>query len=318
MDIEKPAVLDILETNAPALSTTSDMPVVETRPDSSPPVEATPAVPPDEGEAEQLEESATPTTETPGQPAAPRGVGKKIAELTKARAEAEARAKLAEESLANALKLREQVEPKSEEDPEPVRPTRDSFTDPDAYDQAILAYADDKAAHTARRQVKEMLAEQDSKVQQQEAQRQQTEIRESYNVRLEKARGKYADFEEVAQTPDVQVSMPMAHVIMTSDQGPDIQYFLGKNPEEAQRIAGFTLKTPQGLVPDVSRQLYEMGLLAARIAQPVSKPPISNAPPPVRTLKQTSAPVVKTPEEESMEEYAARRSKELREQARRH
>lgn len=309
MEIEKPAALDILETNAPALSTTSDMPVVETRPDSSPPKEeAKPAVPPEVGEAEQLDESATSTTEKPGQPA-PRGVGKKIAELTKARAEAEARAKVAEDNLANALKLQERAKP-AEEDQEPVRPTRDSFTDPDAYDTAILAYADEKAAHTARKQVKEMLAEQQGAVQKQEQERQLTEIRESYNVRLEKARGKYADFEEVAQTPDVQVSMPMAHVIMTSEQGPDIQYYLGKNPEEAQRIASFTLKTPEGLMPDVSRQLYEMGLLAARI-QPVSKPPISNAPPPVKALKPASAVTAKTPDEESMEEYAARRKKEL-------
>ena len=314
MEIEKPNTLDILEASSPALSSTSDMPVIETKPDSSPPVEEAkePAVPSTEvvEEAEQLEESATSTTEKPGQPAAPRGVGKKIAELTKARADAEARAKLAEDNLANALKLREQV-PAKEEDPEPVRPHRDTYSDPDAYDTAILAYADDKVAHTARKQMKEMLAEQQKKAEQTHVEEQQNQIRESYNARLEKARGKYADFEEVAQTPDVQVSMPMAHVIMTSDQGPDIQYFLGKNPAEAQRISAFTLNTPQGVVPDVSRQLYEMGLLAARI-QPASKPPISNAPPPVRPLKTGATDIAKTPDEETMEEYAARRKQELR------
>lgn len=307
MDIIKPATLDILDLKAPALSTTSDMPVVETKPDSSPPVEVEKAVPSEveSEEAEQLEESATSTTETPGQPAekTPRGVGKKIAELTRKAAEAEARQKLAEDNLANALKMREQVKP-VDEDPEPVRPSKDTFSDPDAYDTALLAYADEKAAHTARKQVKEMLAENEVKVQQAQQEEGLRLTRESYNARLETARSKYADFEEVAQSPDVQISMPMAHTIMMSEQGPDIQYYLGKNPDETARI----MKLSYPL------QLMELGRLAAKLSDP--KPPVSNASPPIKPLKTGTTVITKTPDEESMEEYAARRKKELQAQMR--
>jgi hypothetical protein len=294
MEIEKPVTLDILDTNAPALSATSDMPV-ETKPE---PVVEAPAVPSTEEEAEQLEESATSTTETPGQSTekTPRGVGKKIAELTKARAEAEARAKQAEENLKAALELKAKVEP---EDPEPVKPSKDTFTDPDAYDAAILAYADEKAAHTARRQVKEMLAEQEQKAQQAQIEEGQRLTREAYNARLDVAKGKYADFEEVALSPDVQVSMPVATTIMMSEMGPDLQYYLGKNPQEAARI----IKLSYPL------QIMELGLIAAKLTAP--KPSISNAPAPIKALKN-STEVTKTPDEESMEEYAARRTKELR------
>jgi hypothetical protein len=36
MEIVKPITLDLLDTKAPALSATSDMPVIETKPDASP------------------------------------------------------------------------------------------------------------------------------------------------------------------------------------------------------------------------------------------------------------------------------------------
>lgn len=304
MEIEQPVTLDILDTRAPALSTTSDMPVIETKPDSLPaPVEQKePAVPsPEEGEeAEQLEESATSTTEEPGQPAKPRGVGKKIAELVKKAADAEARAKQLEENLNNALALQKQVEPKPiDEDPEPVKPSKDNYSDPDAYDQAAELYIEQKAAYTAKKQVEKALAEQEVKVQQAQAEESQRLVRETYNTRLETTKAKYADFEEVAQSPDVQVSMPVAHALMMMTDGPEIQYYLGQHREEAASI----LKMPY------LDQLTELGVIRSKLSNPK---PISNAPSPIKPLKTNTAPSVKTPEEESMEEYAVRRKKELR------
>lgn len=306
MEIEKPAILDILDVRTPALSTTTDMPVVETKPDSSPVEEKKEAVPPEEGEAEQLEESATSTTETPGQPTeekAPRGVGKKIAELTKQRAEAEARAKQAEDNLAAALALRKQAEPVVE-DPEPVKPSKETFSDPDAYDTALLAYADEKAAHTARKQVKEMLAENEQKVQQAQTEEIERRTIETYLARVETAKTKYPDFAEVGYSPDVLVSPVVKKALEMSPEGPDIQYYLGKNPQEAKRI----IQLP------FTDQLIELGKISAKLDSP--KPPISNASPPIKPLKTGATVIAKTPDEESMEEYASRRKKELSQQMR--
>lgn len=315
MEIEHPVTLDILETRAPALSTTSDMPVIETKPDSSPVIEekkeavlpeSTEVV--DDGEAEQLDESATSTTEKPGQPA-PRGVGKKIAELVKKAADAEARAKQLEENLNNALALKK-TEPVVEVDPEPVKPSKDNYSDPDAYDQAAELYIEQKAAHTAKKQVEKALAEQELKVQQAQSEENLRQVRESYNTRVEAAKAKYADFEEVAQSPDVQVSMPVVHALMTMPDGTDIQHYLGTHREEAARITAMVIQTKDGPMPDVIRQLTELGKISAGLTAP--KQTISNAPSPIKPLKTSTAPTVKTADEESMEEYAARRNKELR------
>ena len=103
MEIEQPIVVDLLETpgGAPALSSTSDMPVVEAKPDV---VVEVPAAAPEE-EAEQLEESATSTTEETkvseqsGEPAKKesRGVQKALDRLTAEREEQKRRAEAAEE-----------------------------------------------------------------------------------------------------------------------------------------------------------------------------------------------------------------------------
>lgn len=300
-------LLDILEEHHPALSTTSDMPVIETKPDSTPapvePVKET-AVPPEEGEAEQLEESATSTTETPGQPTAPRGVGKKIAELTKKISDAEARAKQAEENLRLALERREEAKTEPVQDGL-VKPTRENFSDPDAYDAAILTYAEKLAESKASQEVDRLRVEEAEKSRKTAEEATARARLDAYNARVEKTRQTHADFNEVAQSPDVQVSMPVVHAIMTLDQGPDIQYYLGKNPEEAARLLSYTVDTPQGPQPDVARQLLEVGLIVAKLNAPTTAPPISKAAPPIKPLKSVPSVEEKDPNEMNMDEYKA-------------
>lgn len=310
MEIETPVTLDIIDTKAPALSTTSDMPVIETKPDSSPvPVEQKePAVPSEQEEAEQLEESATSTTEKPGQPA-PRGVGKKIAELTKQREEANRRADSErEERLRLVALLEAQQKPKEGAD-EPVKPVKADFPDPDAWDEALMLYAEQKATFTARKEVAATLAEENERTHQAAVTEGQRIAREAYQKRMETTKEKYADFDEVANSPDVKVSMPVAHAIIQSDSGPEIQYYLGKHPEEAERLSQMTLTqfNPQTrtmeTVPDVARQLVELGLIVGKISTPVPKPSISNAPKPLKPLKGGDVAPIKDMSDMSMDEY---------------
>lgn len=313
LPIKQGLVLDILDQQSPpALSATSDMPVIETKPDSTPAPkeEAKEAAVPEK--AEQSSESATDATEEESgqqteEEKVPRGVGKALAELRQQRREAEARAKAAEENLRLALEAAKQkpaeTEPVQEE---LVKPTRDAYSDPDAYDQAMLAYAEALAETKARREVERMRAEEGEKARKAAEEVTARARLDAYNARVEKARQAHADFNEVAQSPDVQVSMPVVHAIMTHDQGPEIQYYLGKNPAEAARITAMTVDTPSGPQPDIARQLMEVGLIVAKLNAPqVQAQPVTKAAPPIKPLKSTPAPEEKDPTEMSMEEYKA-------------
>lgn len=322
MDIVQEKVIDILEQQGPALSSVTDMPVIETKPDSvqepaEQPKEKAKAEP--EATAEQLEESATSTTEEDsGQPAGeekPRGVGKALAELRQQRKEAEERARAADERLAQALAALERVTGKPADatsveqqaaDPEPVRPSRTEFPDQEAYDIALDAYVDQKAAWVAKREVQAATEATRREAEQRVIEEQQRVQREAYQARVAKVTERYPDFSEVANTPDVQVSMHMAHAIITSEHGPELQYYLGKNPAEAARI--------MQLAPPL--QLMEMGFLANKLASEKApaaapaaapKPPVSAAPKPIKPISGGTESVSKDPESMPMDEYAAMR-----------
>ena len=322
MDIVKEAVIDLLsDQQGPALSSTSDLPVVETKPDAS--NEGVPPAAPSKTEVVKEEaklpsESATEATdEGSGEPAKKesRGVQKALDRLT---AEREAEKRRADEQtearirLEERLKLLEEAKPKpqtSDEDA-PVKPSRDDFPDPDAWEEALLGYADKKAAYTARQEFKTLQAEEARKAEATAIEESQRVAREAYNGRLTKVQEKYPDFKEVAETPNVQISIPMAHVIINSESGPELQYYLGKNPEEAARI--MTLAPPM--------QIYELGKIEAKLNAPPSapKPAVSAAPRPIKPISAGTESSNKNPEEMSMEEYASYRKQQSGGRAVRH
>lgn len=106
-----------------------------------------------------------------------------------------------------------------------------------------------------------------------EASKQQQELVSRYNEREEEALEKYDDFERVAYNPALPVTDNMALAIQASEQGPDVLYWLGSNPKEAQRIAS---------LPPIL-QAKEIGKIEANLA----------ANPPAK--KTTSAPAPITP-----------------------
>ena len=108
-------------------------------------------------------------------------------------------------------------------------------------------------------------------VQQQALAKQQQELLSSYHDKEEDARGRYEDFEQVAYNPKLPITNVMAETIQASDNGPDIAYYLGTNPKEADRISR--------LAPFL--QAKEIGKLEAKVAsEPVTKR-TSSAPAPI-------------------------------------
>ena len=93
------------------------------------------------------------------------------------------------------------------------------------------------------------------------------------------ARTKYDDFQQVAYNPALRITDVMAQAIQFSDQGPDVAYYLGQNPKEADRISRLT--------PLV--QAKEIGKLEAKLASDPIVKKTSSAPAPIAPVKAPSS-----------------------------
>ena len=127
---------------------------------------------------------------------------------------------------------------------------------------------------------------------QREVQKQQAMLVEAYHEKEEEARNKYDDFEQVAYNPKLPITNVMAETIQASDIGPDLAYYLGSNPKEAERIAR--------LSPYL--QAKEIGKIEAKLSD---TPPIkktSNAPAPISPVsaRSSSAPAYDTTDPRSV------------------
>ena len=140
-------------------------------------------------------------------------------------------------------------------------PSIDNFESTDAYAEAL-----------ALRKAEELLAQRDR-------QKEQAEIVEAYSEREEKARDKYDDFEDVVYNPKLRITDVMAETIQYSDLGPDLAYWLGSNPKEAERIAR--------LSPIL--QAREIGKIEVRLSDnpPVKK--TTSAPTPISPVTARSS-----------------------------
>jgi hypothetical protein len=144
----------------------------------------------------------------------------------------------------------------------------DQFESPEAYAEA-LAY----------QRAEELIAKR-------EAAKQQSAVLESYHDLEEEARSKYDDFEQVAYNPKLPVTNVMAETIQSSEIGPELAYYLGSNPKEADRISRMSPLS----------QAKEIGKIEAKL---VSAPPVkktTSAPAPISpvTARSSGSPAYDT------------------------
>jgi hypothetical protein len=130
-----------------------------------------------------------------------------------------------------------------------------------------------------------------------EAAKQQSQVLESYHEREEEARGKYDDFEQVAYNPKLTITGVMAETIQSSDVGPEIAYYLGSNPKDADRISR---------LPALA-QAKEIGKIEAKLA---SDPPVrrtTSAPAPISpvTARTSGSPAYDTTDPRSIKTMSA-------------
>lgn len=334
---------DIIDpVGGPALSATTDAVVISPDPAPEPPPvdppqEAEPDAPAEEASAPEGEEDAAPEGEAEPAPQPQRGINRRFSELTAEkkveqakREAAEAHAARLEALLAEALAKQNQP-PAQETKPEPPaveplppRPQRHQFDDPDAYDAAIDSWNDARMQRT----IDVRLAEQEQhakaereaaerETQQRQQQEQALTLDQAYAERVATTTEKYPDYSAVVEAPVEQGGPPfndvMAFAIKQSEVGPDVAYHLASHREELSRIAAL----PPGL------QLIEIGKLSATFTSetpppaPRATPP--RAPAPVNPIRRSNGPAVTRTlndlgNEGSMEEYAAARQKQMRDQ----
>jgi uncharacterized protein (DUF1330 family) len=144
----------------------------------------------------------------------------------------------------------------------------EQFESPEAYAEA-LAY----------QKAEELIARR-------EAAKQQSQILESYQEREDAIRDKYDDFEQVAYNPKLPITNVMAETIQSSDIGPELAYYLGSNPKDAERISR---------MPPFA-QAKEIGKIEAKLSDnpPVKKTTSAPAPISPVTARSSGSPAFDT------------------------
>ena len=177
----------------------------------------------------------------------------RINEITRKRREAEREVERLQKQLAE----KEKAPP-----PAADRPKIENFETQEAYEDALFNWRDSKKQN-------ETLAEQ--------RQREEAEALAKYRVNAEKVRSVYEDFDEVVEQP--VFSPTMREVLLNSDEGPMVSYFLGR--PENQAITDKIRALPERL------QVYELGKLEAKLllAQKTKKP--TGAPAPISPVGAT-------------------------------
>lgn len=150
-------------------------------------------------------------------------------------------------------RIEQQLREQQEASVRQVEPRREAFADDDEYINAQIE-------HRAEVKAAEKLAARQAA---QEAERRN----ESFQEKAESAVERYPDFNVVVNDPTLRINEAMAEFITESEIGPDVAYFLGKNPSKAAEISQLS---PVRAALELTKIQAE---LAARPKAQVSKAP---------------------------------------------
>jgi hypothetical protein len=252
------------------------------------------------------EPEATPEGEAEPEPKKPSKAQQRINELVRARYEAEGRTKAAQD---RAAALEQQLAERQATPPTLVRPApvadagEPKPEDYETYEAFMSASIDYRAERIVQARLTTALAAEHTRQQAAEQTRAADQIRANYNERTADTRAQHADFDAVVGQ-DLPVSPVMEHVILTSEVGPEISYYLGQHPDECAALAAIS-------GPDAIRA---MGKLEARVeatlesagtspAPTPSRPSTSKAPPPITPVRAASTASTLDPEKMDYQQY---------------
>lgn len=220
-----------------------------------------------------------PASEPPIVPPPPKkNFQERIDEITRARREAERE----REYWKKVALEREQrpPEPPSDTPQRPPRPTLDQFESTVEYEDALFEWRDRvKSLESAAAR---------ERVEQEAAFR-------TFNERARKVREENEDFDEVVESP--VFSPTMRGVLLQSENGPEVAYFLGRpeNRDQAEKIRNLP----------ADRQAYEIGKLESNLLLAKKTRKVTGAPPPISPVGMGGGGKEKDPSEMNIDEWMA-------------
>lgn len=233
---------------------------------ATPAPEATPAIvaQPDPNATAAPEQTETKPERTFSQAELDAAIEKRLAKERRKRHELETRVKVTEEL---ALKGRPAEQPPAK--PADGEPKREAF---DTYE----SYLEARAEWKAEKKVEERFLKQREEETRNRTEAESRKASGEFRAKAEKFAAQVEDFHEVMSESEAPMTKAMADAIVSADEaGPGIAYFLAKNPQEAERIAGLS----------EASQAREIWKLEQKVGseQPVKKP--SKAPAPIDPVK---------------------------------
>lgn len=164
------------------------------------------------------------------------------------------------------------------------------------YDEYVEALAEFKADQKVSKAKEEFARE----TQERAAKSQAEQTLASWNQRVETARGKYEDFDDIVDS-DLPITQPMQAAIIDSEHGAEIAYHLGKHPDEAERISRLS---PMAAI-------REIGKIEAQIVQ-APKPKPSAASRPLSPVKGRAGQIDLNDPKLTYEDWEKQRNAQLR------
>jgi hypothetical protein len=234
----------------------------------------------DEGETETEVSASEDEVEQEDEPnKSSKGVQKRFNKLTKKNSELQ---RQLDQERSEKERLISERQPQT-----PTKPPQDTSGEPDPNN--FETYAEYNRA-LVRHEAKVIREEEKRQEAEQRIQSELVEAGKKFEKNLESAKSKYDDFDDVFD-PDLQVNGAMQAVMLDSDVGADIAYYLCKNPDEAAEIASM----------NPSQASRRMGLIEARFLNSEDTPgqpkKVSKAPTPVNGLKGSTSKTNGVPED---------------------
>lgn len=164
-----------------------------------------------------------------------------------------------------------------------ARPKVDDFDDYDKYVEALADWKTDQKIAAAVEAQRKAQSEQAAK-------ERETERARGFQARAKAAAEKYPDFAAVAYSDDTPVSETMREVILESEHGAELAYWLGSHVEEAVRISQLP---PVAAAREMGRLEAQIAAQTATPAAPKTQPKLTRAPDPIRPVNsatRTAAP----------------------------
>jgi hypothetical protein len=162
----------------------------------------------------------------------------------------------------------------------PVRPIESDFDTREEFSKAMDKYEDE--AYEWRS--KQRKADEDAARAREAEKTTKTTIQKAVAKNIEDGKKLYEDFEDVVVNNPDMIATPMMTVAITKmANAPDIAYYIGKNPDEGNRLAG--IEDPIDLAIEI-KEISEK--LKVSKKAPPAKPPVSKAPAPPATVSAKS------------------------------